>query len=241
MSGQPLRFRPQTPIAEVFLVKQVSERWEEGGWEGTKLPPKSLNPQAHTLQATPAQDWLHDKPNQDIVSLLDLSDACFETEDQCSHLIEVIKQHSDVFSKHHLDYGHTTVVKHEIPLVDPRPFWLPYRKIPPSQYQAVRKAITEMEEAGVIRPRVEDALEALGQAKTFEEYFEKMQMVFAGLKKYGLKLKPQKCHLMRREVCYLGHVVSSEGIKTDPDKISKVAEWKTPKNRQELLQFLGFA
>ncbi|KAL6470581.1 hypothetical protein MHYP_G00217000 [Metynnis hypsauchen] len=225
VSGQPLRIRPQTPIAEVFLVKQVSERWEEGGWERTKLPPKSLNPQAHTLQATPAQDWLHDKPNQDIVSLLDLSDACFETEDQCSQLIEVIKQHSDVFSKHHLDYGHTTVVKHEIPLVDPRPFRLPYRKIPPSQYQAVRKAITEMEEAGVIRPK----------------HLERMQMVFARLKKYGLKLKPQKCHLMRREVRYLGHVVSSEGIKTDPDKISKVAEWKTPKNRRELLQFLGFA
>ena len=39
----------------------------------------------------------------------------------------------------------------------------------------------------------------------------------------------------------MGHVVSSEGIKTDLDKISKVAEWKTPKNRRELLQFLGFA
>ncbi len=39
------------------------------------------------------------------------------------------------------------------PLVDPKPFCLPYRKIPPSQYQDVRKAISQMEEAGIIRSR----------------------------------------------------------------------------------------
>ncbi|KAL7833118.1 hypothetical protein SRHO_G00301360 [Serrasalmus rhombeus] len=132
--------------------EQVSERGEEVGTERIKLPLHSLNSQAHTLQASPAQDQPHKEPDQDIVSLLDLSNACFESENQYLQMMDVVKQNSDVFSKHHLDYGHTTVVKHEIPLVDPRHFWLPYRKIPPSQYQAVRKAITEMEEAGVMHP-----------------------------------------------------------------------------------------
>uniref|UniRef100_A0A3B1K6C6 Gypsy retrotransposon integrase-like protein 1 n=1 Tax=Astyanax mexicanus TaxID=7994 RepID=A0A3B1K6C6_ASTMX len=358
LSGRPMKIWPQAPIAEVFLVKQVSERVEEVGLETIKLPPHGMKAQAHTLQAGPAQDKPHSRPERDILSLLDLSKACFETENQYLQMTDKILKNSDVFSKHHLDYGHTTVVKHEIPLVDPRPFRLPYRKIPPSQYQAVRKAITEMEEAGVIRPskspyaspivvvtkkdgslricmdyrklnscstrdafplpRVEEALEALGEAKyfstldltsgywqvevaeadkhktafstpmglfeanrmpfglqnspstfqrlmtccfgdlnfeslliylddivifsrTFDEHLERLQMVFDRLRKYGLKLKPQKCHLLRREVLYLGHVVSSDGIKTDPDKISKVAGWKVPENRHELLQFLGFA
>lgn len=67
-------------------------------------------------------------------------------------LQDLLRRNTDVFSKHSMDYGHTTTVRHEIPLVDSKPFRLPYRKIPPSQYQEVRKAISEMEEAGVIRP-----------------------------------------------------------------------------------------
>ena len=39
---------------------------------------------------------------------------------------------------------------------------------------------------------------------------------------------------------FLGHVISSAGIATDPEKIAKVAEWPVPLNKQELQQFLGF-
>ena len=39
---------------------------------------------------------------------------------------------------------------------------------------------------------------------------------------------------------FLGHIVSSEGIATDPEKVEKVLEWPTPLNKQELQQFLGF-
>ncbi|KAF7661328.1 hypothetical protein LDENG_00264150 [Lucifuga dentata] len=46
---------------------------------------------------------------------------------------------------------------------------------------------------------------------------------------------------MRREVQYLGHLVSAEGVHTDPEKVSKVREWPRPSNRREVLQFLGFA
>ena len=40
---------------------------------------------------------------------------------------------------------------------------------------------------------------------------------------------------------YLGHVVSADGISTDPGKISKVKCWPKPTNRKELLKFLGFS
>lgn len=77
-------------------------------------------------------------------------------------------------------------------------------------------------------------------SKTFEEHLERLQVVFNRLREHGLKLKPSKCHLMKKEVQYLGHVVSAEGIRTDPEKISTVADWKRPTNRKEVQQFLGF-
>ena len=39
---------------------------------------------------------------------------------------------------------------------------------------------------------------------------------------------------------FLGHIISSFGISTDPDKIPKVAQWPVPLNKLELQQFLGF-
>lgn len=62
-----------------------------------------------------------------------------------------MQKNADIFSQHPMDHGHTTTVQHEIPLIDPKPFRLLYRKIPPSQWQDIRKLLKEMEEAGVIR------------------------------------------------------------------------------------------
>jgi len=73
---------------------------------------------------------------------VDLSEAAVESEDQRVLLKDLLDKNADVFSQHPTDYGHTTTVQHEIPLVDPRPFRLPYRKIPPSQWQDVRRGVT---------------------------------------------------------------------------------------------------
>ena len=44
------------------------------------------------------------------------------------------------------------------------------------------------------------------------------------LRAAGLKLKPTKCDLFKQQINYLGHVVSKEGVSTDPDKIAAVTE-----------------
>ncbi|KAJ8352181.1 hypothetical protein SKAU_G00236570 [Synaphobranchus kaupii] len=54
------------------------------------------------------------------------------------------------------------------------------------------------------------------------------EQVFEKLWKHGLKLQPHKCKLFQTKVKYLGHVVSKDGVATDPEKTSAVQQWKPP-------------
>ena len=53
-------------------------------------------------------------------------------------------------------------------------------------------------------------------SKTPDEHLLRLRAVFEKLKQVGVKLKPSKCELFRQELIYLGHVVSKNGIQTDP-------------------------
>ncbi|MCG7878036.1 MAG: DDE-type integrase/transposase/recombinase [Candidatus Thiodiazotropha taylori] len=77
-------------------------------------------------------------------------------------------------------------------------------------------------------------------SSTFEEHVERLQAVFERLQEHNLKLKPSKCKLFRRKVTYLGHVVSEEGIHTDPSKIDAIKTWPVPKSTKDVRRFLGF-
>ena len=52
---------------------------------------------------------------------------------------------------------------------------------------------------------------------------------------------PSKCSFCQESVSYLGHIVSREGVSTDPEKTAKVTRWPTPTSVQEVQQFLGLA
>lgn len=73
-------------------------------------------------------------------------------------------------------------------------------------------------------------------SETLEQHEERLNR----LKEFGLKLSPEKCHFFRKSVKYLGHVVSENGVETDPDKISALTTWPRPNNIKELKSFLGF-
>ena len=64
--------------------------------------------------------------------------------------------------------------------------------------------------------------------------------MFEKLRDAGLKLSPSKCHFFKKEIKYLGHVISSKGIAVDAGKISCVRDWPEPKTVTELQRFLGF-
>lgn len=61
------------------------------------------------------------------------------------------------------------------------------------------------------------------------------------LETHNLKLKPDKTKLFAKELNYLGHVISGNGIRVDPAKTEKVREFPTPKNVTQVQSFLGLA
>ena len=75
--------------------------------------------------------------------------------------------------------------------------------------------------------------------KSFEEAVENLKRVLDRLRDAGLKLKPKKCELFAKSVPFLGHIISDEGVATDPEKIKAVQEWPVPINQTEIRSFLG--
>ena len=53
--------------------------------------------------------------------------------------------------------------------------------------------------------------------------------------------KLSKCEFWLKEVSYLGHIVSAEGIRVDPAKIEAIVNWKPPQNVTKVRSFLGLA
>jgi hypothetical protein len=72
----------------------------------------------------------------------------------------------------------------------------------------------------------------------FEEHLINLRKVFQLFREACLKLDPEKCQLLQKKVRYLGHIVSPEGIPTQPEKLRAVREWLTPKNKHEIRSFL---
>lgn len=77
-------------------------------------------------------------------------------------------------------------------------------------------------------------------SKSFEEMISNLRKVFLRFRAADLKINPKKCSLFGKEVKYLGHIVSERDITTDPEKITAVENWPTPRNRKQIRSFLGF-
>ena len=75
---------------------------------------------------------------------------------------------------------------------------------------------------------------------TQQELLQRMVDVFGRLFQAGLKIKPRKCRLYRRETEFLGQAISGEE-KVNPKKITAIRDWPVPKCITELRSFLGTA
>ncbi|GFW51257.1 retrovirus-related Pol polyprotein from transposon 17.6 [Trichonephila clavipes] len=76
-------------------------------------------------------------------------------------------------------------------------------------------------------------------SETFEDHLIRLRLVLKCLQEAGLKLNSKKCLFAAQEVKVLGHLVSSNGVRPDPDKIKAVRNFPTPKNIHDIRSFLG--
>ena len=76
--------------------------------------------------------------------------------------------------------------------------------------------------------------------KDDEEHDARLEQVLRRAREVNLKFNAKKCKIKQEEVPYVGHVLSKDGLKADPEKIRAVKEMKPPENAKELKTFLGF-
>lgn len=76
-------------------------------------------------------------------------------------------------------------------------------------------------------------------SSTEAEHLEHLKTVFEVLKRNKLYVKRNKCEFGRKQIKYLGHVISSQGVAVDSTKIKAMTEWPTPRNIKALRGFLG--
>lgn len=275
-----------------------------------------------------------------------------------ARMTDKLNTFSDVFSHHDLDYGHAEKVKHCIKLKDETPFKQRPRPIHPHDFDAVRRHLQSLLEAGIIResqspfaspivvvkkkngdvrlcvdyrklnmqtikdayalPNLEESFSALSGSQwfsvmdlksgyyqiemeesdraktafvcplgfwewnrmpqgitnapstfqrlmekcmgdlnlrevlvflddiivfseTLEEHEARLTHVLNRLRENGLKLSPGKCSFFQTSVRYLGHIVSRNGVETDPKKTEALKTWPRPQTLKELRSFLGFS
>ena len=78
-------------------------------------------------------------------------------------------------------------------------------------------------------------------SRSREEHEEHLRITLQLLRDHQLYAKFSKCEFWLTEVIFLGHVVSGEGIKVDPQKVEAVANWPRPTTVTEIRSFLGLA
>ena len=76
-------------------------------------------------------------------------------------------------------------------------------------------------------------------SKNQDEHMEHLRLVLEKLREHHLFAKQSKCAFLLEEVEFLGHVVSSQGIKMDAAKVKAVADWPQPASVRDVRSFLG--
>ena len=75
--------------------------------------------------------------------------------------------------------------------------------------------------------------------ESMEEHNSRLITVLNRIRQSGLKLNKSKCIYAAEQVTFLGHIISSDGIKPDPRKTSAINDMPLPSTKVELQRFLG--
>ena len=76
-------------------------------------------------------------------------------------------------------------------------------------------------------------------SNTAEEHMKHIQIVFDRLKAAQLKLKKSKCSFFKKELYYLGHLLTTDGVKPQIEKVKAIHEMKPSTNAKSVREILG--
>lgn len=76
-------------------------------------------------------------------------------------------------------------------------------------------------------------------SKSFEEHLKHLEIIFKKLKSANLVINKEKCEFLKSEIKFLGHIITAEGVATDPEKIDSIMKFPTPRNAKDIKAFLG--
>ena len=74
---------------------------------------------------------------------------------------------------------------------------------------------------------------------SWKDHLKHVRDILATLRDNGLYANLEKCHLGKRSLKFLGEIVSHEGRSPDPERISAIVNWPTPRSHQDVRVFLG--
>jgi hypothetical protein len=78
-------------------------------------------------------------------------------------------------------------------------------------------------------------------SNNLEDHRKHVRMVLEALKRAGLYLDIDKCEFHQTEVKYLGLMLTTDGVKMDPEKVSAILNWEPPTTVKDVRAFIGFA
>ena len=115
------------------------------------------------------------------------------------------------------------------------PFGL--RNAPPAFQRFMNRILGDMK-GKLCEPYLDDVLT---HSKTFDQHVDDLEKVLCRLRENGIKLRAEKCEFAKREVRYLGRLISGEGYRPDPEDTKALEEFRNPpSNIGELRSLLGF-
>jgi hypothetical protein len=78
-------------------------------------------------------------------------------------------------------------------------------------------------------------------SKNEDDHTKHLHIVLQRLRDHRLYAKLSKCDFWLREIKFLGHTISQDGISVDPEKVQEVMDWKPHTTVRQIQSFLGLA
>lgn len=76
-------------------------------------------------------------------------------------------------------------------------------------------------------------------ATSLEEHIANLKLIFERLRTSNFKIQLDKSEFLRKEITFLGHIVSTEGIKPNPEKIDAIQRFPIPQTKKDIKSFIG--